>query len=54
MDAIKKKMSSLKSETEQLKAFITELEEQTTNANKISEQCDVDVRYSSTFYIFFF
>ncbi len=44
MDAIKKKMNSLKSETLQLQSTIEQLEEQTKQANKISEQCDIDIR----------
>ncbi len=45
MDSIKKKMNSLKTETLQMQDRIQELEEETAQANKISEQCDHDVRY---------
>ena len=44
MDSIKKKMQGLKSETEALQREISELEEQTKRSNKVSEQCDLDIR----------
>lgn len=44
MDAIKKKMQSLKSETENLLKQIAGLEEETKAANDIANQCDADIR----------
>lgn len=44
MDAIKKKMQSLKSETENLLKTIAGLDEETKMANDIANQCDADIR----------
>ena len=44
MDAIKKKMQSLKSETENLLKQIGALEDETKAANEIANQCDCDIR----------
>ena len=44
MDAIKKKINSLKTETETLNKRITDLEQNTKDSEAVSAQCDVDVR----------
>ena len=44
MDAIMKKMQSLKTETDQLLQQITVWEEDAKAADKISEQCELDTR----------
>ena len=44
MDSIKKKMQSLKSETDILYYQIRGFEEETKEANKIAERCESDVR----------
>ena len=44
MDAIKKKINSLKSETEFLTNRIAELERNAKESDAISNQCDLDVR----------
>ena len=44
MDSIKKKMQSLKSETDILYTQIRGFEEETTRANKIAERCEGDIR----------
>ena len=44
MDAIKKKMQSLKSETEGLMRQIADLEGKTKAANDVANQCDADIR----------
>ncbi len=44
MDAIKKKMNSLKAETVELLRNIAELEDQTKRSNDISDKCELDVR----------
>lgn len=44
MDAIKKKMQSLKTETDQLTVLIGQLERQTVESNKTSEQCEQNIR----------
>ena len=46
MDAIKKKMQSLKSETDNLLKEITSLEEQAKSADDIAQQCECDIRTS--------
>ncbi len=44
MDAIRKKMQSLKAETNQLFQTIANFEEETKEANRIADQCDCDIR----------
>ena len=44
MDAIKKKMQSLKSETDNLLKSISSLEEQAKSADDIAQQCECDIR----------
>ena len=44
MDAIKKKMQSLKSETDNLIKAISSLEEQAKSADDIAQQCECDIR----------
>ena len=44
MDAIRKKMKSLKSETDQLNTVIRRYEEETQNAIARAEQADLDIR----------
>ena len=44
MDAIKKKMQSLKTETENLMKTINNLEDETKAANDVANQCDCDIR----------
>ena len=44
MDAIKKKMQSLKSETDNLFKEIASLEDQTQAANDVAQQCENDIR----------
>ena len=44
MDAIRKKMKSLKDETEGLLAIIQKFEEQTAESNKILQQAECDIR----------
>ena len=44
MDAIRKKMKSLKDETDGLYAIINKLEEETNEANKQCDQADCDIR----------
>ena len=44
MDAIRKKMKSLKSETDQLNKIISGFEEETRAAVARAEQADVDIR----------
>ncbi len=44
MDAIKKKMQSLKNETENLLKQIRNLEAETKAANEVANQCDTDIR----------
>ncbi|XP_059087995.1 tropomyosin-like [Tigriopus californicus] len=44
MDAIKKKMQSLKSETENLMKGIAALEAETKASNDVANQCEVDIR----------
>jgi len=44
MDAIRKKMQSLKSETESLCRTIANFEQEAADANKVSDQCDADIR----------
>merc|ERR1712127_215851 len=44
MDAIRKKMQSLKSETDGLYAVINGFEEETKESNRRSDQADVDIR----------
>merc|ERR1712220_39602 len=44
MDAIRKKMQSLKSETDSLYAIIHNFEEETKEANRRSDQADCDIR----------
>jgi len=44
MDAIKKKMQSLKSETDNLIKAISSLEEQAESADDIAQQCECDIR----------
>ena len=44
MDAIRKKMKSLKSETDQLNKIISGFEEETRDAVARAEQAEVDIR----------
>ena len=44
MDAIRKKMQSLKAETDQLYATIKKFEDKTAESNQESEQADCDIR----------
>ena len=44
MDAIRKKMKSLKAETDTLYATINKFEENTAESNTIAEQADSDIR----------
>merc|ERR1711910_244341 len=44
MDAIRKKMKSLKDETDGLYAIIQKFEDQTKEANALADQCDCDIR----------
>merc|ERR1712227_423365 len=44
MDAIRKKMQSLKSETDSLYAIINNFEEETKESNRRSDQADCDIR----------
>ena len=44
MDAIRKKMKSLKSETDQLNTVIRRFEEETQDAVARAEQADLDIR----------
>merc|ERR1712158_36216 len=44
MDAIRKKMQSLKSETDSLYAIIHNFEEETKESNRRSDQADCDIR----------
>merc|ERR1711936_814264 len=44
MDAIRKKMKSLKDETDGLYAIIQKFEDQTKEANAVADQCDCDIR----------
>ncbi len=44
MDAIRKKMQSLKSETDQLYATINKFENETKEANSLSDKYDCDIR----------
>merc|ERR1712038_1717434 len=44
MDAIRKKMQSLKSETDSLYSIIHNFEEETKEANRRSDQADCDIR----------
>ena len=44
MDAIRKKMKSLKDETDQLYAIIKKFEDETKEANSILEQAECDIR----------
>merc|ERR1711997_1214017 len=44
MDAIRKKMKSLKDETDQLYAVINKFEEATKESNRVADQADCDVR----------
>jgi len=44
MDAIRKKMKSLKDETDQLYAIIQKFEDQTKESNRVADQADCDIR----------
>ena len=44
MDAIRKKMKSLKDETDQLYGLIHEFEDQTKKSNSQADQYDCDIR----------
>ena len=44
MDAIKKKMQSLKSETDNLIKEIASLDDQARSADEIAQQCECDIR----------
>merc|ERR1712115_609770 len=44
MDAIRKKMKSLKDETDQLYAIIKKFEDETKEANTVLEQAECDIR----------
>ena len=44
MDAIRKKMKSLKDETDQLYGLIQEFEDQTKTSNSQADQYDCDIR----------
>merc|ERR1712037_941398 len=44
MDAIRKKMKSLKDETDQLYAIIQKFEDVTKEANRVADQADCDIR----------
>ena len=44
MDAIRKKMKSLKDETDQLYAIIRKYEDATKEANGLADQADCDIR----------
>merc|ERR1711910_254147 len=44
MDAIRKKVKSLKDETDGLYAIIQKFEDQTKEANALADQCDCDIR----------
>merc|ERR1711962_1562199 len=44
MDAIRKKMQSLKDETDQLYAIIQKFEDQTKESNRVADQADCDIR----------
>ena len=44
MDAIRKKMKSLKDETEGLNSIIRKFEESTQESNKILNQAECDIR----------
>ena len=44
MDAIRKKMQSLKSETDSLYSIIHNFEEETKESNRRSDQADCDIR----------
>merc|ERR1711890_65460 len=44
MDAIRKKMKSLKDETDQLYAIIQKFEDATKEANRVADQADCDIR----------
>ena len=44
MDAIRKKMQSLKSETDSLFATINKYEEQVKESNRLFDQCECDIR----------
>jgi len=44
MDAIRKKMKSLKDETDQLYAIINRFEEATKESNRVADQADCDIR----------
>ena len=44
MDAIKKKMQSLKTETDTMFKQIRDYEEETKAANERANQCDTDIR----------
>merc|ERR1712170_312460 len=44
MDAIRKKMKSLKDETDQLYAIIKKFEDETKESNSVLEQADCDIR----------
>ena len=44
MDAIRKKMKSLKDETDQLYSIIKKFEDQTKESNAQADQADVDIR----------
>merc|ERR1711936_1333921 len=44
MDAIRKKMKSLKDETDQLYAVINKFEEATKESNRVADQADCDIR----------
>merc|ERR1711988_575499 len=44
MDAVRKKMKSLKDETDQLYAVINKFEEATKESNRVADQADCDIR----------
>ena len=44
MDAIRKKMKSLKDETDGLYAIINKFEEATKESNRVADQADCDIR----------
>jgi len=44
MDAIRKKMQSLKAETENLYETIKSVEEETRLADEVANRCDTDIR----------
>merc|ERR1712168_143333 len=47
MDAIRKKMQSMKAETDDLYKKISEMEDSTKDANKVSDKFDADIRDAS-------